>query len=89
MSKVCTLTGRKPSFGRKFTRRGIAKYKGGIGLKITGQTARRFLPNLKKKRVWDPEINSFVTIRMSVAAMRTVDKNGLGTVVRKLIKKFA
>ncbi|MES2274281.1 MAG: 50S ribosomal protein L28, partial [Chlamydiota bacterium] len=47
MSRSCDLTGRKTSFGRKYTLRGIAKKKKGIGLKITGCTNRRFRPNLK------------------------------------------
>ena len=86
MSKVCTLTGKKPGFGRSYALRGIAKKKKGIGLKITGKTNRRFLPNLKKKRLWDPELNQFVTIRLSTAALRTIDKNGLPAVMRKVRK---
>ncbi|HEX2582711.1 MAG TPA: 50S ribosomal protein L28 [Chlamydiales bacterium] len=87
MSKVCTLTGKKPGFGRSYTLRGIAKKKKGIGLKITGKTNRRFLPNLKKKRLWDPENEQFVTIRLSTAALRTIDKNGLPAVMRKAAKR--
>jgi large subunit ribosomal protein L28 len=87
MSKVCTITGRKPKFGRTYTLRGIAKKKKGIGLKITGCTNRRFLPNLKKKRLWDPETKQFVTLRLSTAAIRTIDKKGLPAVRRKVAAK--
>jgi len=83
MSKVCTITGKKPGFGRSYTLRGIAKKKKGIGLKITGCTNRRFLPNLKKKRIWDSELKQFVTLRLSVAAIRTIDKHGLPAVRRQ------
>jgi large subunit ribosomal protein L28 len=83
MSKVCSITGKKPRFGRSYALRGIAKKKKGIGLKITGCTNRRFLPNLKKKRVWDPENNQFVTLRLSTAALRTIDKKGLAATLRK------
>jgi large subunit ribosomal protein L28 len=86
MSKVCALTGKKPSFGRSYALRGIAKKKKGIGLKITGCTNRRFLPNLKKKRVWHPELHQFMTLRLSAAALRTIDKNGLPAVLRKAKK---
>jgi large subunit ribosomal protein L28 len=86
MSKVCTLTGRKPRNGRTYTKRGIAKYKGGIGLKITGKTSRRFLPNLKRKRVWDPATGTFIKLRLSVAAIRTIDKLGLDLAVYKALK---
>ena len=87
MSKVCTITGKKPSFGRSYALRGIAKKKKGIGLKITGCTNRRFLPNLKKKRIWDAENGQFITVRLSMAAIRTIDKKGLPAVRRKLAAK--
>ncbi len=47
MSKICYMCGKKPVAGRTIVRRGLAKKKGGVGQKITGITARRFLPNLK------------------------------------------
>ena len=47
MSKICEICGKKPVAGRTIVRRGLAKKKGGVGLKITGITPRRFLPNLK------------------------------------------
>lgn len=51
MSRVCYFTGKKPRQGRKIARRGIAKRSGGIGLKTTGITIRRFRPNLQTVRV--------------------------------------
>ena len=50
MSKICEICGKKPVAGRTIVRRGLAKKKGGVGLKITGITSRRFLPNLKTVR---------------------------------------
>jgi large subunit ribosomal protein L28 len=50
MSKICAICGKKPVAGRTIVRRGLAKKKGGVGQKITGITARRFLPNLKTVR---------------------------------------
>ncbi|MBN1871701.1 MAG: 50S ribosomal protein L28 [Candidatus Omnitrophica bacterium] len=47
MSRVCEICGKKPAAGRKIMRRGLAKKKGGVGQRITGISARRFLPNLK------------------------------------------
>lgn len=84
MARKCALTGRKPGSGRSYALRGIAKKKKGIGLKITGCTNRRFLPNLKTKRLWIPEEKRFVTLRLSTAALRTIDKNGIGAAVRKM-----
>lgn len=87
MPRTCALTGKRPSSGRSYTFRGIAKKKKGIGLKITGCTNRRFNPNLQDKRLWIPEEKRFVTLRLSTAAMRTIDKKGISAVVRTLRKK--
>ncbi len=47
MSRICTICGKGPASGRRIARRGLAKSKGGVGLKITGITNRKFLPNLQ------------------------------------------
>lgn len=83
MSKVCEITGKKPTRGYKYAIRGIAKKKKGIGLKVTGKTKRRFQPNLLKKRVWLAEEKRFITLRLSTAALRTMDKSGVGATLRK------
>lgn len=84
MSKVCKVTGKKPSRGYKYAIRGIAKKKKGIGLKVTGKTKRRFQPNLVSKRLWFGDENRFVTLRLSTHALRTIDKVGLSTVIRRM-----
>jgi large subunit ribosomal protein L28 len=87
MPRSCILTGKKPRAGRKYTLRGIAKKKKGIGLKITGCTNRRFLPNLVVKRLWVPEEKRFVTLRLSTSALRTIDKNGISAVLSEIRKQ--
>ena len=87
MSKVCQITGKRPTSGYTYAIRGIAKKKKGIGLKITGCTNRRFLPNLVEKRIWIPEEKRFVTLRLSTAALRTIDKKGVGAVIHQLRKQ--
>lgn len=84
MSKQCQVTGKKPKKGNSYSIRGIAKKKKGIGLKITGIKRRRFQPNLMKKRFWFPDENRFITLRLSAAAMRTIDKKGISAVVREM-----
>jgi large subunit ribosomal protein L28 len=84
MSKVCQVTGKKPSTGFTYVTRGIAKKKKGIGLKVTGKTHRRFLPNLQIKRMWFLEEKRFITLRLSCSAMRTIEKHGLAVIVRDL-----
>jgi len=84
MSRKCQVTGKKPGRGFSYALRGIAKKKKGIGLKITGKTKRRFLPNLVFKRFWFPEEKRFVSLRLSIAGMRIIDKCGLAKVIRKM-----
>ncbi len=84
MTKACQVTGKRPARGRTYTTRGIAKKKKGIGIKITGITKRRFLPNLVRKRFWLPEENRFISLRLSAHAIRIIDKVGLYEVVKRL-----
>jgi large subunit ribosomal protein L28 len=51
MPRVCEICGKKTTFGKSIARRGRAKYLGGVGLKTTGITRRKFMPNLQKLRV--------------------------------------
>lgn len=84
MSKVCQVTGRKPARGYKYAIRGIAKKKKGIGLKVTGKTKRRFKPNLNKKKIWFADENRFVTLKLSTAGLRTIDRVGVAKVIREM-----
>ena len=47
MSRVCQFCGRRTEVGSQIARRGLAKKKGGIGLKTTGITKRQFKPNVQ------------------------------------------
>lgn len=51
MSRKCDICGKSVSVGNKVARRGLAKYKGGVGKKTTGVTKRTFRPNIQKMRV--------------------------------------
>src|SRR5579871_5295094 len=51
MSKICEICGKHTSFGNSIARRGLAKYLGGVGVKKTGVSRRRFEPNLQLLRV--------------------------------------
>ena len=50
MSRVCTICGKKTEVGNQIERRGLAKWKGGVGRKITGKTKRKFKVNLQRVR---------------------------------------
>lgn len=51
MSNICQVCGKKPIAGRTIKQRGLAKKKGGVGVKTTGVSSRMFRPNLHKTRV--------------------------------------
>lgn len=51
MSKSCERCGKSVSFGFSYARRGLPKKVGGIGLKVTGKTSRKFKPNIQAVRV--------------------------------------
>ena len=68
MPRVCPLTGKKTRSGRQYTRRGKAKYLGGVGVKVTSKTNRTFRPNLQKVRaVIDGQVRR---ITVSTKALR-------------------
>ena len=74
MSKVCQLTGKRPVAGNNvsFSNR---------------KTKRRFLPNLHKKRYYIPEMDKWVTLKLSTKAMRTINKLGIFEYLTKLEMK--
>ncbi len=68
MPRTCHFTGKKPSSGRKITRRGRPKYLGGVGIKTTGRTKRQFKPNIQTVRaVVDGKVQR---IKVSTKAIR-------------------
>lgn len=76
MSRTCQVTGRGTRAGRSIARRGLPKAKGGVGLRTTGVTKRKFKVNVQKKRIWVEELGHHVTVRISARALRTISKNG-------------
>lgn len=83
MSRVCSITKSKPSRGSVIHRRGLAKKKGGVGRHVTSNTPRTFSPNLRNKRIWVPEKNKYVTVRLSARALKTIAKNGAYPTLKK------
>lgn len=51
------------------------------------KTKRRFLPNLQTKRFYFAEEERWVTLKVSTEALRTINKNGLATVIKELRAK--
>lgn len=76
MSRTCQITGKGTRAGGSIARRGLPKKKGGVGLRTTGHTKRKFKVNVQKKRIWVQELGEYVTVKLSTRALRTVTRNG-------------
>jgi large subunit ribosomal protein L28 len=76
MSRRCQITGVGPTKGRRIVRSGKAKKKGGIGMHVTKEVKRKFLPNLQTRRIWVPELNRFQKVKLTARALKTLTKNG-------------
>ena len=70
MPRVCPFTGKKTRSGRQITRRGKAKYLGGVGRKITGKTKRKFKVNMQRVRVTTDD-GTVMRMRVSAKAIRS------------------
>jgi large subunit ribosomal protein L28 len=71
MARKCQITGKKPMVGNNVSH-------------AHNRTKRRFLPNLQKKRIWVQELNRFVTLKISVKAIKTIAKNGTSEIARMI-----
>ena len=83
MSKVCSITGSKATRGSIIHRRGMAKKKGGVGRHVTKNVPRIFGPNLHEHRVWVPELKKFVRVRVTARGLKTINKNGAFSALKK------
>jgi large subunit ribosomal protein L28 len=50
MARVCEFCAKRTESGGMIARRGLAKKDGGVGLRCTGRSFRKFKPNLQKVR---------------------------------------
>ncbi|HEX3935429.1 MAG TPA: 50S ribosomal protein L28 [Puia sp.] len=71
MARVCQITGKVPITGNSVSHSNI-------------KTKRRFLPNLQTKRFFLAEEDKWITLKVSSEGLRTINKNGLYSVVKKL-----
>jgi large subunit ribosomal protein L28 len=71
MARVCQVTGKGPMVGNNVSH-------------ANNKTKRRFLPNLQSRRFWVESENRWVRLRVSTNALRTIDKNGIESVLADL-----
>jgi large subunit ribosomal protein L28 len=68
MSKICQVTGRKPSFGNNVSH-------------SQRKTRRRWNPNVQKQRFWVPSEKRWVSLTVSAKGIKTINKKGIESVL--------
>ena len=68
--KVCEITGKVAVIGNNVSH-------------SNRKTKRKFSPNLKTKRFWSEEEGRWITLKVSAAGMKTINKKGLAVALRE------
>lgn len=71
MARVCQVTGKGPMVGNNVSH-------------ANNKTKRRFLPNLQNRRIFVESENRWVSLRVSNAGLRVIDKIGIDAVLADL-----
>jgi large subunit ribosomal protein L28 len=71
MSRVCEVTGKRPTVGNRVSH-------------ANNRKKRRFLPNLHVQRFWLEDEKRWVKLRLTTSALRTIEKNGIESVIAKM-----
>jgi large subunit ribosomal protein L28 len=71
MARVCQVTGKRPMSGNRISH-------------AHNKTKRRFLPNVQYRRFWCESEGRWVSLRVSRAGLRMIDKLGVDAVVAQL-----
>jgi large subunit ribosomal protein L28 len=68
MSRVCQVTGKRPIVGNHVSH-------------ANNKTKRRYLPNLQYRKLWVESENRYVSMRLTNAGLRLIDKKGIDVVL--------
>ena len=74
MSRVCELTGKTGMVGNNVS-------------KSLNRTKRKFDANLIKKRFYIPEEDKWVSLTISTATLKTINKKGISSVLKQAREK--
>ncbi len=70
MSKVCEISGKRVMFGNN------------VSFSLN-RTKRRFDANIIKKRFFIPEEGKWITLNVSTATLKTINKKGISAVLKE------
>ena len=68
--KVCEITGKVAVIGNNVSH-------------SNRKTKRKFSPNLKTQRFWSEQEGRWITLKVSAAGMKTINKKGLAVALRE------
>jgi large subunit ribosomal protein L28 len=71
MARECDVTGKKTITGNNVSH-------------ANNRTRRRFLPNIQNHKLWIESENRWITMKITSAALRTIDKLGIDVVLKKM-----
>jgi large subunit ribosomal protein L28 len=74
MSRVCQITGKKVMVGNNVSH-------------SKRRTKRRFYPNLQTKKFFVAENESWITLKVSAAGLRIIDKKGVTVAINEAKEK--
>tara|TARA_S200000501_G_scaffold378790_1_gene443682 strand:+ start:4923 stop:5162 length:240 start_codon:yes stop_codon:yes gene_type:complete len=70
MSKVCKITGKRPNVANNVSH-------------ANNKTKRRQFANLQTRKIYIPELGRSISTKLSVKALKTIDKYGLLPYLKK------
>ena len=74
MAKICQITGKKRMIGNNVSH-------------SKRRTNREFALNLRTKKFWLEDEKRFVTLKVTAAGIRTINKNGLAASLKSASEK--
>ena len=69
MSRICSISNKKALVGNNVSH-------------SNKKTKRKFYPNLQTKKFYIPEEDKWITLKVSTAAIRNINKKGLSKVIK-------
>ena len=70
MARICQITGKRTQVGNNVSH-------------TNNKSKRKFMPNLHKKRFYLEEQDTWITLKVSTTALRTINKIGLKATLKK------
>ncbi len=74
MANVCQITGKKMMVGNNVSH-------------AKNRTKRKFYPNFQTKKFYIPEEEKYITLKVTAAGIRTINKKGISAALKEAKEK--